>query len=361
MAPLGHGQTVTYEVRVIQPSQPGGSTSAFDINRAGLAVGNEMTSTTSLGFIDNGAASVPLPPLPGFPDSIVERISVSSYAYGSCTDFSLGPMATPIPTCWDRQGNPHQLRLLPGHVSGYAVDGTGIRAIVGGSSDGTGATLPVLWRYGVVSTLPRPAGALSASATAINHHGFITAVVYSGPLVSSAYTIDGNGTVTEVPDAGLFDVNAANEAVGIAPAGGPMQPAYYRNGQIVQAPMPSGFFIGGLLGVNRNGTGVGFAAGPAGSAAIITDGTTTQDLNALLDPVTGSGITLFLGQGINNAGQIAGSGMNAAMQQIGVILTPIVSAPLSQQLPRTPGPRVTGKPLDEQLSRLRLEIPEDFK
>jgi hypothetical protein len=74
---------------------------------------------------------------------------------------------------------------------------------------------------------------------------------------------------------------------------------------------------------------------------MITDGTTSQILNDLLDPVSGAGISLISAFDINNEGQIVGNATTDAGDVVGYLLNPM-RAPETAELARgrRPGPQV---------------------
>jgi probable HAF family extracellular repeat protein len=76
----------------------------------------------------------------------------------------------------------------------------------------------------------------------------------------------------------------------------------------------------------------------------MTDGATTTDLNTVIEPGSGDGITLFSAFDVNNKGQIVGNAMNEAGQVLGFLLTPIGAMEaegVGLQAPDRRGPRVT--------------------
>ncbi len=74
-------------------------------------------------------------------------------------------------------------------------------------------------------------------------------------------------------------------------------------------------------GINDQGLVVGLSSGPVFDRAFLYDGIAMTELTTLLDS-TGTGWQLTDASGINNAGQIVGTGVNPAGRVHAYLLTP---------------------------------------
>ena len=343
-------QSVVYEVHKLQlpPSvQPGAFTDVLGINRFGATVSNTFTAFPDdcVAVLDDGSASRTLPPLPGASYSVAVRILASNIVIGYS---GTGPFS--VPCMWDRQGNVHPLRILPGFVSGFAGGGNSKGDVVGYCTDAFGFDVPVMWHHGVLTRLPLPAGFVSGRVTAINDNGWIAGIAFDGFGVLSGLVIDPSGQPTAISatpfeSSALSGINQAAQAVGasIDFMTGSTSPIYFQAGQIHLVPEPPEVQQTILFQVNRSGTSVGLGFDPNQGIpkAVVSDGSAVMDLTPLLDPVTSSGLMLIQATAINSRGQIGASAFDTTSGGVlGCVLTPIhTSSVTASDRPALPSTR----------------------
>lgn len=310
LAPLGSPQATLYEVTVVLPDPAAIITGVFEINDFGWFAGNTIVGGVSTAFVSDGTTTHFLPPVSGSTNSAASGVLFEQVALVNST----APFQ--VPAVWFPSGSMHSLQPLAGDFGAQAAGGNSFGMVVGRSVGNNTDSRPVVWRRSrAPEALDVPPGfGVNAGANAINDAG--TIVGSSGSAPQTGFVIDKTGTFTLVPEGALLDVNAANVAVGF---GGPPQlPIIYANGSATIAPLPPGSSGGGLNAINDAGLAVGgSSAGP-----FRTDGSTAVELNTLLDPVTGAGVTVTGALDINNLGQICGRALTAS-GQVGVVLTPM--------------------------------------
>jgi uncharacterized membrane protein len=343
---FAHAQGTLYELTIVQPD-PEATSTLRAINDFGVIAGtvqfpdpDHPEAVIENAFVKTMTSETILPPLPGFPGSRSSALLFHHFVVGNSVGENIG-----APTLWLPSGSPRQLALLPDHDFGNAEGANGRAEIVGSSSGPATGPLPVKWGPGAnMETLPTPDGFPNGSARDVNNAGVI---IGSASSVDQAigFVIDGEGNVVPFPQGFLTAINEENVAAG-GSTGGPVMPLFYDVDQDVVTipPLPVGFFAGGLNGLNDQGIGVGLMFGATGLVAMMTDGATTTDLNTVIEPGSGDGITLFSAFDVNNKGQIVGNAMNEAGQVLGFLLTPIGAMEaegVGLQAPDRRGPRVT--------------------
>ena len=207
-------------------------------------------------------------------------------------------------------------RTALGSLGGRDSDAYGINdagQVVGSSFTSWSGTTPThafLWQAGTMKDLGTLAGGTNSSAVAIsslgqavgysqNAAGNDRAAVWSGSTITDLGTLGGASSRA-------FDVNNGGATVGWATDATGTQRAFVDDA--------AGMRSLGSLGtasvaysVNDSGLVVGDFTSTAGqSRAFVYAGGTTQDLNALILPT--SGWVLTDARGVNDAGQIVGTG-----------------------------------------------------
>jgi probable HAF family extracellular repeat protein len=175
-------------------------------------------------------------------------------------------------------------------------------------------------------------------AQAINSAGYIAGEADSAvnnvgyPL--HAVLIDPKGNYTDLGTLGTgqlalsLRINSSNEVVGYstfsASDNGTIHHFAYVNGAMKDLGVLPGGSYGMAYAVNDAGIIVGYTSTGSGNHAFVYEDGTMTDLNSL---VAGSGWTLQSAEGINNAGQIVGYGLNPSGQLHAFELTLAASVP----------------------------------
>jgi probable HAF family extracellular repeat protein len=298
----GHGHAFLWDHGVMNDlgTLPGGTySSASAINDLGQVVGTaDAAGTPSQGFLWDQGTMRDLGALGGD----------AAFAYGvNDVGQVVGESATlPGPTayhaCLWQNGTITDLGTLGGGGS-FANGISNAGDVVGGAALANGRTHAFLYRDGVMTDLGAPPGNTDTTAYAINGAGQVvgTAEFDDDPPPYNYYhaLLWQDGTMTDLGTLG----GPSSEAVAINDAG----------------DMVGGSQLPGSPGSYPN---VGF---------LYHHGVLT-DLNTLLVP--GSGWTIVAANGINDAGQIIGVGIDAARFQHAVLLTPTRhQPPQGQPLP----------------------------
>jgi len=210
-----------------------------------------------------------------------------------------------------------------GTLGGTTSSATGINslgAIVGFASTAQNTTHAFLYDHGTMTDLtPTSATDFGSTATGINSNGQISINSHSGPVDSSGssgllYQPSG---LTVIPDTiSAWAINANGMVVG--------QPRGSSHGYIYSAGSSQQFgpFATVPHAINSYGQVVGtLLAGITPNAGFLYSGGNTVDLNTLVDPSLGwhlGGAT-----GINDLGQIVGSGTNSGGQTDAFLLNPV--------------------------------------
>jgi len=201
--------------------------------------------------------------------------------------------------------------------------------VVGVSSDGNGATCGFVWSNGTMTALDGLEGSGTyGHAGGINNQNEIVGIsaYFQGP---SRAVLWQNGQIFDLGDlaeglghATAFAINNSGQVVGCSGLLNPTtsQPFLWENGTMIDlGSLPGRTDWGYARGINN----LGGVVGSSGGHGFVWDSMIgMQDLNDLLDS-SGAGWELTRAYDINDAGQIAGAGMNPAGYEHGFILTPI--------------------------------------
>ncbi len=150
------------------------------------------------------------------------------------------------------------------------------------------------------------------------NYGLIHAFLYSGGSMTDLGTL--NATLNESSACGIND---SGQVVGYADYNGSsyFHAFLYSGGTMTDLSKLGGMDAG--CGINNSGEVVGYGPtyGLADNHAFLFDNGTMTDLNSAIDP--NSGWTLQLAYGINDKGQIVGSGYAPSGQTDAFLLTPV--------------------------------------
>lgn len=223
------------------------------------------------------------------------------------------------------------LGVLPGLLdsSGEGINDLG--HVVGFA--GIAASATRAFRYtdaGGLVDLGLPAGTTGGISITVNNAGRIALTAASSPgNVFSAYRhTDATGYVNLGTLGGTnsraLGINNIGDIVGRSDtAAGDVRAFVYSDGSgMTSLGILSGGSYSFALAINDNGTVVGIGDSPAGSerAFVFQNGSGMLDLNTLINP--GTGWTLTFATGINDLGQITGTGFLGGNQRA-FLLTPI--------------------------------------
>ena len=290
----------------------GGAATAYAINNNGVVVGSSFNAVgDSRGFVWNGGALIELGGLPG---------SFQQYANGINNAGTIVGSADGTAVQW-QNGTPSAIGT--GESGATAVNSSGQ---VAGMSNGQ-AFRTVGGQVQLLGTLM---GGNWASAYGINTAGEVAGygdtaygdmigfVSQNGQLQSIGTLGGGSSYAMALNDAGQVVGHAARST-------GFLEAFLYQNGML------SGLgTLGGVAsyayGINRTGQVVGYSwvAGDNEVAAFLYSNGQMQNLNELVAP--NSGWHLLAAHGINDSGQIVGTGIYGG-QQMAVLLNPIASVP----------------------------------
>lgn len=178
------------DTAIVLPAPVGLSTGALDINEGGVVALASFDATTNsqLAYRLEGAALTPLPPAPGYPNSVAVRLNARGDAAGY--SYSTGNDGVQEATAW--LGNePIALGFPPGTLESGASDinARGVVAAGGFSlNPGQVGDSPFLWAGGAVRPLPIPPGRVGAQAIVINDRG-VTGGVEILPETQETYAV----------------------------------------------------------------------------------------------------------------------------------------------------------------------------
>lgn len=336
-APLAHGQ-VNYSVTDL-----GAGNNVAGINNAGQVVGNNAIGP----FVwSAGSGLVGLGPLPQDSDP---NLSGGTIVLGSASSINdnqnvAGTLFTnnglTEPFLWTANGG-YQL-LAPGTRNGEAAALNNSGDVVGASGNGA-----IKWLApGVPQSLAVPVW--NSFATSVNDTGYAVGYLVFDQRAQGLLWSP-SGVPADLPNLGanIFQtvptaINNNNQVVGYdnVPTGG-VHAFSYANGNIADLGTLGGT-SSRAISVNNNGAIVGNAnlAGDGTTHAFVYQNGAMKDLNSMLDN-SGSGWTLAGATGVNNLGQIVGSGTNAGGQTHAFLLTPhLVTTPVTT----VPGSQFTNPP-----------------
>jgi probable HAF family extracellular repeat protein len=190
----------------------------------------------------------------------------------------------------------------------------------------------VVWKDGVMTALPGPAGGSRADAAGINDAGQIVGTVV---FVSGGYRVrpylwaDGVatdlGTLPGTANAFPSRINPSGDIVGhssnnVFPF--TSRATLWHGGQIVELGALPGHVGGQAVDINSGGVAVGISRAEDGSqAAVVWEHGRVANLNDRLDPAS-AGWQLDQAKGINDSGEIAGTGRNLRGITVAFLLRP---------------------------------------
>jgi hypothetical protein len=217
--------------------------------------------------------------------------------------------------------------LAGGEVSlAYGINNSGL--IVGTALDADGNSRAVTFGPGGPTVLNIPGSALS-QGLAVSNSGFIAGDTSTNAAGSGARAFRSNGPSVEIlnplPGGTFATVTGVNDfgvVIGYGNSTGGGQEDFYSNGTDVTGigKLP-GCNFSRAFGMNNPGVVVGSASRVGAQTAIIYQGGQLVDLNSLLDPSV-TGWTLLGARGINDHGQIVGTGrFNGEIQAF--VLNPV--------------------------------------
>ena len=220
---------------------------------------------------------------------------------------------------WDH-GTVHDLGTLPGDTSSHAGGINNRGQIVGVSDllagDAVIRSRPVLWDKGQIHTLPL-GGYPSGRATQINEKGqivgFVTSAANPDDLFQALPALWYKGHLTVLgPLAGSYgsawDINDKGQVVGFAGAPDGTSHGFIYDGRVMIDPGTRGGSFTSLWAVNDKGQAVGESTDvDEVDHAILVKNGVIHDLNNFLP--ADSGWVLLFADGINERGQIAGTGL----------------------------------------------------
>jgi probable HAF family extracellular repeat protein len=232
------------------------------------------------------------------------------------------------------QGQMTDLGVLPGSQQSKARAINDNGQIVGGSLP-AGVQHAFLYDGGTMNDLGT-LGGTESFAYGINNQGQIVgdSWVTNGGLSDTAFVYS-NGTMTALGNLGgwraiqVLAINDHGQIVGYAGDVNTGGPSVTRGFLYSGGTMTDLGDLGGLLtnvtpaAINNQGQVVGTVSGYTGPVrAFLYSGGAIKDLNTLIDP--SAGWTLFHANGINDRGQIVGSGQNKSFQTHAFLLTPAI-------------------------------------
>jgi uncharacterized protein (TIGR03437 family) len=291
---------------------PGPITVPFAVNSSGTVIGLSVNSQAAGGFVWANGHFETLSGLSlqasAVPTAINDagQIAYSTYSGGSGVSYNLflWTAGTNV-TVSSGQGIATATGLASGGTIAGWVSTAGSQAIVS----------PFVWTGGALQKQTLPSGFSQGIATSINDQGVLAGAVFAGraPTISVAAAMykDGAGTVLgylpNLASSFATSINHAGDIVGVA--GTQFNPEVTNT---FSAPFPFWPFT--------------LIAGPTPDLrAFLYHARAMYDLNSLIP--SGSGWTLSYATGINDAGQIAGTGFHNG-QQRAFLLTPMATGPV---------------------------------
>lgn len=215
----------------------------------------------------------------------------------------------------------------------YSINSSG--SIAGYSDSYSGAT-GVLWTDGKPSQLQSLTGTpwRLFGANGINEAGEVVGSAYL-PSKGAPHAVSwAQGIGTDLGTLGgsssnAFAVNDAGEIVGvsdIAVGSSAQHATVWRNGVAHDLGTLGGYYSD-ARDINNSGQIVGLTYSPTtdrdGSLAYISDGLSMTDLNTLISNVDNPFRSLYMASGINERGQIVGTGTTVNGQYHAFLLTPV--------------------------------------
>ena len=212
--------------------------------------------------------------------------------------------------------------------SANAINASGV--VAGEARDATGLDLAFLYSNGIMTNLGSLGG--SSSALAINDSGQVTGGSQLGltDYVEHAFLCTAGSPMKDLGTLGGSvsrgtGINASGQVVGFSSVSGVIyHPFLYSNGVMHDLGTFGTGDTGDAIAINDFGQVVGssnFRPGSSTTAAFLYSNGVMVDLNTKIP--TGTGWTLQEGYGINNSGQIIGTGIFHGQTEHAFLLTPI--------------------------------------
>jgi probable HAF family extracellular repeat protein len=263
----------------------GGDSSGAALNSHGDVVGstiNSVTTTTNHPFLYHNGVFSDLGIPAGFSTGFGNGVNDADQVVGQLIS---GPRRTAVSHAFLWQNGAFgDLGTLGGNsASAAAINNLG--QVVGSSVNASGQSHAFLWQNGAMSDLGTLPGGFASSATAINNAGQI---------------VGGSATTNF----------------------GPTHAVLFQKGAVADLGVPFGFAASSANAINIHGVVVGSASigSYRGVHAFVAQNGTISDLNRLIPGNSGSWI-LTTATGINDAGEIVGSGTTNGIQRA-FLLTP---------------------------------------
>lgn len=308
----------------VAPSLPGGASMVYstDVNNngwaAGLAVGAGGEQSVAV-WRDGGVFSVAALPS-GWSNFSVNGIGDGGHVVGSVRNVATG---RPSPFVWNEAGG---LTILPLEGIGWDANTSGTTAVQGWDNRA------YVWKAGVGATLlpDLPGGLTSSVAYGINDAGVVVGTGAVAGTSIRAASWNSSGVVTDLgflPGGSTFstalDINSSGQIVGQSRSTSGAE-AYLLSGGVMigLGDLPGGSFASQAVAINDQGVviGNGTATGNANRPFVWKDGVMT-DLTTLIE--VPAGWSLESARGINNLGQIVGTGLDTDGVRRAVLLTPV--------------------------------------
>lgn len=310
-ASLGWCQTPAYDV--VNLGTLGGTDSyANGINDSGQVVGDSFTANDAAvhAFLYSGTSMQDLGNLGG--DS--HALAINSLGRIAGYSATIAPNGNEHATYYD--GSLHDLGTLGGQSHALGINNVG--TIVGdvdipGATPAQTQTHAAIFAGGMIQDLGTLGGPYSG-ANAINNAGHIVGHASVTPIAQHAFLYtagDGMQDLGTLPGDGTSNalgINAFDQIVGYSQSADvlPTRGFIYNNGVMQDVGTLGGDTYANAI--NDLGQVVGSSMLPDGitNDAFLYDSTGLHDLNSMIDP--NSGWQLETGNGINNLGQIVGTG-----------------------------------------------------
>lgn len=323
--------SITYVVTDLG-TLPGDTTSTgVGINALGQVTGvsNNDSGTTPHAFIYSNGVMAAVPTPAGFPYSAALGINdagqVVGTAYNSYDSYPTPPVTHGFIYS---NGAVTDIGLLAG-ASGWStaasINNSG--QVVGTwSSSPTGPGQAFIYSHGVMTNLAALPGDSGSIGAAINASGQVTGTSIN-PGSNRAF-IYSNGVMTDISRTGFESVataiNASGQVVGFewgcCISTAPEHAFLYSNNVVTDLGTLTGDGVSYAEGINDLGQVTGYSASGAWRHAFLYTNGVMVDLNSLINPALG--IVIIDAEGINDQGQIAATGFNAAGGEDAFLLTP---------------------------------------
>lgn len=286
---------------VVDLGSLGGSQStAYRISESGQSAGWSRTSTGISQAVTHSGGSLGSLASPG--EAQANGLNSAGLVVGSSN--ALGRSSAML---W-QQGTAVDLGTLGGSDA-WAMDVNNAGQIVGGSVTASGAGRAFLYQNGQMKDLGTLAGGVGSTAMAINESGQVAGWSQSAMGSFQAFVYSPGQGMQAIGGSGSYamDINDSGQVAGHQRTAGGLHAFLYSGGVAQDLGTLGGAFSFGF-GLNGSGQVVGYSWMADGTthAFLYMDGV-MLDLNSMLSG-EGGGWELLEAYGINDAGQIVGSG-----------------------------------------------------